>query len=112
MTLKFISTDDDNFLKSISIRFTQGLFTGGAEGVGDIGVTLEITLGAGSLEKSTSSKAGFALTQLYMNSITSEPTGCGAEARRSQEKMKRDTLRSLMKSLEDLFESLEKLSQR
>lgn len=111
MTSKFTSIIDASSLRSISIEFTPRLFHAGEGVAGDIGITFEITLDVENLEKFTSSGVGFALTRLYMNLITSEPTGCGAEERLLQEKMKRDTQHSLMRSLEDLLESLEKLSQ-
>lgn len=112
MTSKFTSIADDSFLKSISITFTPELFTDRVGAGGVIGLTFEIAIEVENLEKFISSKAGYALTQLYMNSIISEPTGCGAGERQSPEKMKRNTQSSLMRSLESLLENLERLTQR
>lgn len=92
-----------NFSLSTYGTFTHKLSTTGAVGDGVITIPFETKTGGESLGNCILSEGDYVSIQRYTKWTILEPTGCGLEDTRLQDKMKKEWQRSLTNLSESLF---------
>jgi hypothetical protein len=111
MTFALGLTETDNLWRSICGAYIQIPSLLGAVEGGVTGRRYELPPAKESSGNYISSEGGLGLTLSFTNSIILEPIGCGLVEKQLYEKMKRNTQRFLMRSLENSFENFGKLSR-